>query len=232
MAEPARKPPSRARTPRAERRRAAILAEAERLFAERGSEGTRLEDVAEAVGIRRASIVYYFRSKAELYDAVLASVLGDLHRSLEQALAGSDPLAARIERAVRAWIGCVGRRPSLARLLLREVAGAAPDRHPALLAHLGPFFALARRVAAGARGDPLARSLAIDPVELAGTLAGATVFLVAAMPALLPDSGFDPLRADRLASHERTILRITERLLGMHAPRRRPTPARRRRRAR
>jgi TetR/AcrR family transcriptional regulator len=60
MAEPARL------TPRAERTRRAILAAAEEHFAARGLAGTRLEDIAETVGIRRASIVYYFRDKHEL----------------------------------------------------------------------------------------------------------------------------------------------------------------------
>ena len=52
--------------PRSERTRAAILAAAEALFAERGVAETRLEDVAAAVGIRRASIVYYFAGKSQL----------------------------------------------------------------------------------------------------------------------------------------------------------------------
>ena len=51
------------RTSRAERTRASILDAAETCFAERGFSATRLEDVAEAVGIRRASIVYHFRDK-------------------------------------------------------------------------------------------------------------------------------------------------------------------------
>jgi TetR/AcrR family transcriptional regulator len=48
---------------RAIRTRAAILDAAEALFSERGFDATRLEDVAERVGIRRASIVYYFKDK-------------------------------------------------------------------------------------------------------------------------------------------------------------------------
>ena len=61
---------------RAERTRTAILVAAEGLFAQKGFDATRLEDVAAAVGIRRASIVYYFRDKRELYDAVLEDVFG------------------------------------------------------------------------------------------------------------------------------------------------------------
>ncbi|TFG91552.1 MAG: TetR/AcrR family transcriptional regulator, partial [Myxococcales bacterium] len=59
---------------RAEQTRTALLDASEALFAERGFDATRLEDVALRVGIRRASIVYYYRDKRELYDAVLAQL--------------------------------------------------------------------------------------------------------------------------------------------------------------
>ena len=87
---------------RAEKTRAAVLDAAEDLFAERGFDATRLEDIAERVGIRRASIVYYFKDKRELYDAVLASVFGGLRDRIRAALASQAPLPERIEAAVGA----------------------------------------------------------------------------------------------------------------------------------
>ena len=83
-------------TSRAERTRATILETAEALFAERGFEATRLEDVAERVGIRRASIVYYFRDKRELYEAVLQDVFEELLAALpDLELASDTPLSLR-----------------------------------------------------------------------------------------------------------------------------------------
>ena len=73
---------------RAERTRAAVLEAAEAIFAEKGFAATRLEDVADRVGIRRASIVYYFKDKKELYHAVLASVFGGLLERIQTALSG------------------------------------------------------------------------------------------------------------------------------------------------
>ena len=60
------------------RTRAEIVAAAERHFAERGYEATRLDDVADDVGIRRAAIFYHFGDKQELYAAVLEEVFRDL----------------------------------------------------------------------------------------------------------------------------------------------------------
>jgi TetR/AcrR family transcriptional regulator len=215
--------------PRAERTRAAILEAAERLFAERGFDATRLEDVAREVGIRRASIVYHFRDKADLHHAVLASVFGDLLERVRASLEVEGPAARRIEAAVSAWVDTVGRRPSLARLLLREVAGAAPERGPALLEHLPPFREAIDRFLA----DPeVSRALADAPVDaahLASTIAGSTVFFVAAIPRLVPDLGFDPLSPRHLEAHKAEVLRITRRLLGLRGPRRAGRAAARRR---
>jgi len=207
---PAVAPPG-SRAPKAERTRAAILGAAERLFAERGFDATRLEDVAAAVGIRRASIVYHFRDKAELYDAVLADVFGALRARLEVALLGEGAFATRIERAVSAWIDAVAERPALARLLLREVADGTPARSSRLAPHLPPFFALVDRALAAS--GAAATRIGVDPVAVASQIAGGAVFFVAAMPTLLPDGSFAPLEPARLAALRRELLGTVHRLL-------------------
>jgi len=209
MAEPIALPAPR--PPKAERTRAAILTAAERLFAERGFDATRLEDVAAAVGIRRASIVYHFRDKAELYDAVLADVLGALHARLAAALLGTGAFATRIERAVSAWIDAIVARPALARLLLREVADGTPARSTRLAPHLAPFFALVERALEAPDAAP---PRDVDPVAVASQVAGGTVFFVAAMPTLLPGLAFEPLEPARLEALRRETLGAVRRLLG------------------
>ncbi len=204
------------RTARAERTRAALLTAAETLFAEKGFAGTRLEDVAEVVGIRRASIVYHFRDKRELYDAVLADVLGGFRVRLEAALSAPGRPAQRIEEAVAAWVEYVGARPSLARILMREIADGTTERTPALLAEIAPFVALVERFRDETRADAPARP--VEPAHLASAIAGATLFYVAAMPTLMPGLDVDPLDADQLARHREEVLRITRRLLGAPRP--------------
>jgi TetR/AcrR family transcriptional regulator len=217
---------------RSERTRAAILRAAEELFAERGFGSSRLEDVAERVGIRRASIFYYFPDKPALYDAVLANALSDLLARTSNALRAPGGLSARIEAAVAAWVETLGARPTLARLLLREAAEGTPESPPALLRHTQPFVELVQRVVRENAGDRLLASPPIDPIHLASTIVGATVFFVAAMPSLAPGRGFNPIDARELASHKSEVLRITRRLLGIDRalPRMRPRAAARQQR--
>jgi TetR/AcrR family transcriptional regulator len=202
-------------TSRAERTRTAILETAEALFAERGFEATRLEDVAERVGIRRASIVYYFRDKRELYEAVLHDLFSELLARVEAALDAPGPLLGRVDGAIAAWVETIGRRPSLPRLLLREVLDAR-GRAPVLRAHTEPFFALVRRVLARSEDDPLVAD--VDAAHVTSAIAGASLFQLTALPALVPELGGEPLAPERLEQHRQQLLRLAHRLL--RAPRR------------
>ena len=150
---------------------------------------------------------------------MLSDVFAGLFERVEASLLAAGPLARRIPAAAAAWVDYVGERPSLARLLLREVANTAREEPPPLNAHLPPFFELAARAIAESAGDPLLERPELDPVRMASTVAGATLFFVAAMPALLPGRAFDPLAAEALAAHRAEILVITRRLLGIPAPR-------------
>ncbi len=215
-------------TAKAERTRAAIVEAAEVLFAENGFAATRLEDVAARVGIRRASIVYYFRDKPALYDAVIAHVLDGLYQEVAPPLSSKGPMAERVDLAISAWVDFVGRRPTFARLLLREIAGATGTDGPVILRHTGPFVELAKRAIEESRAseDGGIRT-PIDPAHLAATIAGATVFFVSAIPTLFPALDFDPLAKEHLDAHRAEVLRITHRLLGTNgdapaAPRRTP----------
>ncbi len=204
------------RRARGERRRGEILEAAESLFADKGFDATRLEDVAERVGIRRASLVYYFRDKQELYDAVLKDVLDALLARVQPVFSSGAPLLERIEQGVSAWVDFVGQRPTFARLLLREVANAEPERPPALARYRQPFFDLVEREVLRGVDVPKILAAGIDPVHVASTIVGATVFYVAAMPSLLPERGelLSPRQIEKLREQ---VLRIVRRLIDTRA---------------
>jgi AcrR family transcriptional regulator len=58
------------RPERAQKRRREIVESAARLFDERGYFGTSLDDVAQAVGLRKATLYHYFRGKDEILSSI------------------------------------------------------------------------------------------------------------------------------------------------------------------
>jgi TetR/AcrR family transcriptional regulator len=67
-------PPNRSQTERADHTRARILEAATREFSSNGLAGARTEQIAEAAGVNKALIYYYFQGKEALYAAALESV--------------------------------------------------------------------------------------------------------------------------------------------------------------
>ncbi|MFT4123517.1 MAG: helix-turn-helix domain-containing protein [Microbacteriaceae bacterium] len=59
------------RAEQAQRTRQGVLETARRLFAEQGYAATSLQRIADAMGVRKANVYYYFPTKAAILDALL-----------------------------------------------------------------------------------------------------------------------------------------------------------------
>ena len=105
----------------------AIMDAAEALFAGQGFTATTIKQIGAAADANPALIYYYFGSKEGLYRALLDRVFGQIVRTGQARLHD----AASPAEAVRALLGAqsevMQQRPSLPRLLMRELAdhGAA-----------------------------------------------------------------------------------------------------------
>jgi AcrR family transcriptional regulator len=107
-------------------RREEILESATRLFAERGYEGTSMADLAERVGLRKASLFHHFASKDVLYAAVLEQLIHELARSVTQAAFAQGSYLERLDALSDAITDAVTANPFAARLLVREAMDWGP----------------------------------------------------------------------------------------------------------
>jgi len=195
------------------RTRTEIVAAAERQFAERGFEATRLDDIADEVGIRRAAIFYHFGDKQELY----AAMLDELFRDMEGPLPTTGSAAERLEAALTGWIDFVAQRPNVARLILREAASAQPGKvTPFIRAGRGMGDWFRALIAEGiAAGELRPR---IEPYRFLSLMGAVTIFHFAAMPWLALDEPVDPWSRAELEKHKQEILLVARTMLAIDAP--------------
>jgi len=107
-------------------RKEEILDVATRLFAERGYEGTSMNDVAEQVGMRKASLFYHFATKDALYEAVLDRLVASLQVALEAIYVSSGTFPDRLDAVTETVVTVLASHPYAARLLLREAMDWGP----------------------------------------------------------------------------------------------------------
>jgi len=115
---------------------ARILAAAEETFARNGFIGAKLADIAAGAGIRRPSLLYHFKTKDVLYEAVLESAFTAMAAALAQGLNIPGTYAERVQSATDALIAFEASRPHLAQVVLRsllEPGGAIRERVAARL---------------------------------------------------------------------------------------------------
>lgn len=65
--------------------RTRLLSTALELFTEYGVEGTSLQMIADALGVTKAAVYYYFRAKSEITEAVAEPALAELDAVLDEA---------------------------------------------------------------------------------------------------------------------------------------------------
>jgi TetR/AcrR family transcriptional regulator len=111
-----------------DRSRAAILDAAEQLFADQGYDATSLTQVGAAAGVSRGTPGYFFRSKAELYQAVLdrsfAEVRDAVREGRARALASNESAETILAGAVSDYFDFLAARPNFVRLIEREALSA------------------------------------------------------------------------------------------------------------
>ena len=81
-------------------RRDAILRHATQLFDERGYSNTSLDDIAQAVGVTREALYYYYRNRSEILLAIIRPQSIALIDGLDRIVAADLPSSEKLHRAI------------------------------------------------------------------------------------------------------------------------------------
>ncbi len=151
---------ARPQSPDYDRRRAAILDAAARLYAARGFNGASVADLANACGTSKSLIYHYFPAKDDILYAVMTSHLDDLVEAAENATRAGGDAAARLAALTRAFLRLYAGAESRHKVLLNELDNLAPRHRAEVVARQRRIIAqvegLVRELRPGAPALPLA----------------------------------------------------------------------------
>jgi AcrR family transcriptional regulator len=115
-----RKPREEARKARTEVYRQHILEAAEQVFAERGFETAKLQDISARVALSMGTIYAIFPGKAELFAALLEWRGGELLGLVQSVTAPGAPPRETLDRLIEVYIGYFVDHPTFLRMHLRS----------------------------------------------------------------------------------------------------------------
>jgi AcrR family transcriptional regulator len=121
-------------------RREEILDESTRLFAERGYEGTSMGDLADRVGLRKASLFHHFTSKEALYDAMIGRIVTELGDLVILSATTPGSYTERLDHMTTSLVTALGEQPFAARILVREMLEWGPFADARFRATMLPVF--------------------------------------------------------------------------------------------
>ena len=190
-----------------------ILSVAETFLGEHGYHGTRLHQIAERVGIQKASLFHYFPSKEHLYRAVLEHGFGETEAMIRDIFAAQGSPLEKIRRLVEAYVDVVAKHPERTKIFLRQSLGDVPEGYETpdpqrLLGLVTSFVADAQRERIFAPIDPLALVLSVI---------GTVAFFFTSAPVVAPEWVGDPASPVSVERVKRHVVEVVQRCLTGYA---------------
>ena len=179
-------------------RKEEILAIATRLFAERGYEGASMGDLAEQVGLRKASLFHHYASKDDLYSAVLERLVSELGRLVLASALAPGPFAERLDRLSDAIFDAMIAEPCGARLLIREMMDWGPFAQTQFEAIAKPVLDASQAFLESGQAEGVARKQ--DARQLILTLTGLHLLPFAIGNLIQHGFEIEPFSAEFIAS--------------------------------
>ncbi len=118
----------------------AILDAVTGVFAEKGYSGARVDELAQAAGVNKATLYYQIGDKEALYHAVLERDFRRTADKIESAMLDSDDCEEQIRRFIMAFATVIADKRELAPLLLREIVSGGSHLPDAALVQMGRIF--------------------------------------------------------------------------------------------
>jgi TetR/AcrR family transcriptional regulator len=196
--------PRRSQEERRDESRAKILAAAEQIFARDGLEGARTDAIADAAGVNKALLYYYFKGKESLYEAVIEEHLRDFTaQALAVLNAPGSPKALQLQYVTMHFDFISARQrhaPLFQQLMMKR--GKPPEKM--LVKYIAPRVeALQKLLVRGMKAGELRE---MDPMHTSISLAALVIFYFSSAPMLQRFGYVDPYAPKTLKQRKNEVL--------------------------
>lgn len=141
-----------ARTARELRRGAA------RLFWEKGYAATTIRELAELLGVQKASLYYHISGKEDLLYDICVESLGNIHGAVVEALAEESDELLRVRAMIRAHVTSMLEDREKHATMLTELKSLSPERREAVVGLRDDYERVSREVISEAQEAGVLRS--------------------------------------------------------------------------
>ena len=171
-----------------------ILEAAKKVFLEKGMTGARMQEIADAAGINKSLLHYYYRSKDKLFLAVFRFAVLQFLPGIQEMITSDIHFEEKIRRFVHRYIDILMENPFVPMFIIQEIQ-RDPDRlfNAFIDAGIKPDEILSQFNEA-IENDEIRN---IDPRDLVVNLLSLCIFPVAAQPVmqrLITDNNSDVYR--------------------------------------
>jgi AcrR family transcriptional regulator len=160
--------------------REALFDAALNLFAQKGFDGTTVDEIARAAGANKAMISYHFGGKDRLYEAILDEMFQAVSRRLAEVRDADLPAAQKLALYIRIFADLNRERPQFSAFVLREVLSGGAHIDDRLLPRFLFIFDCVRNIVLQGVREGTFRT--VNPLLTHLGVVGAMVFFFASAP--------------------------------------------------
>jgi TetR/AcrR family transcriptional regulator len=183
-----------------------ILDTARKHFVQKGFAATRTKEIAEETGFTKAMLHYYFRTKDQLYQAVLEQTISKVLPRLAKAMATEGSFMERTEHLVHTYIEILSKNPELPLFVMSELAQQKASFIAEIQKQAGHFPAIFFFIQQMNTEMEEGKIRSMPPMQLILNILGMSVFPFMAKPMITNIFGVSDAEFIELMEQRKTII--------------------------
>jgi len=177
-----------------------ILAAAKTIFIKQGMAGARMQDIADAAGINKALLHYYFRNKDKLFETIFHEAIRDFIPRINEIIEKEAPLFQKIESFCREYICKLQENPFIPLFIMNEISRQPDEFIAKVFSNNKPNIMMFAMQISTAVQEGIIKP--INPIQLIINMMSLCVFPFLSRPLFqrlsgIPDPMFDQLIEER-----------------------------------